>query len=236
MEISPSRIYDFRRVQPRKGVKTLPLRAIDIPPSSGQPSKGLLVGLHGWGANAQDLASLAPYLKLPDYEMIFPEAPFSHPYAPGGYMWYSFPADYDFRSMPDFDRQPDLAESRQKLMTWLTALEGNTGIPLSRTVLAGFSQGGAMTLDVGSQLPVAALIVMSGYLHAPISIQIENIPPILMVHGKQDPVVPIAAARQAHETLVSRGAAVNYQELNMGHEIRPENLNLMQSFVGGVSS
>ncbi|HEY9621260.1 MAG TPA: alpha/beta hydrolase [Crinalium sp.] len=207
------------------------LQAIAIPAKSGKP-KGLLVVLHGWGANAQDVAALASYLNLPDYQFIFPDAPLPHPYAPVGRMWYSFPNDYSFSSREDFQTKADLAESRRQLSEWLLSLEDVTGIPLSQTILGGFSQGGAMTLDVGLQLPVKALMVLSGFLHTPIQPKPETIPPILMVHGRQDPVVPIQAARQARDTLLGLGATVNYQEFDMGHEIQPIVLNIMQSFVG----
>ena len=211
------------------GVRTLSLHAITLTPSIGQKPEKLLVALHGWGANAQDLASLAPYLNLPDYQMLFPDAPFPHPQAPGGRMWYGFPLGYDFQSPPDFDRQPDLAESRKLLTSWLQNLAAAVEIPLSQTILAGFSQGGAMTLDVGLQLPLAGLIVLSGYLHGPVKIEFPTCP-VLIVHGKQDPVVPLAMAQQTKTELTLQGLAVNYQELNMGHEVQPAALDLIREF------
>lgn len=206
------------------------LQAIALPASANLP-QGLFVALHGWGANAQDLASLAPMLPLPDYQMIFPDAPFPHPYAPQGRMWYGFPSNYTFQSNLSFDNQPDLAKSRQQLGEWLQSLPEITGIPLSNTILAGFSQGGAMTLDVGTQLPLAALMVLSGYLHAPLKTQTSQFPPVLMVHGRQDQVVPLRAAQQARDSLLGLGATVQYHELDMGHEIRPVVLELMQNFI-----
>lgn len=206
------------------------LQAIAIPPKTGDPQR-LLVALHGWGANAQDLAALAPYLELPSYQFIFPDAPFPHPHAPGGKMWYGFPENYGFQSYPDFNLRPDLVESRQRLTDWLQSLESITGIPLSRTILAGFSQGGAMTLDVGLHLPLAALMVLSGYLHAPIAPLNQTAPTVLMVHGRQDAVVPITAARQSRDRLTDAGVTVQYHEFDMGHEIQPLVLKIMQSFV-----
>jgi phospholipase/carboxylesterase len=211
------------------------LRAIAIPPASGQPPAGLLVGLHGWGANAQDLAALSDYLDLPNYAMIFPDAPFPHPHALGGKMWYGFPPGFSFRINLNLAQQDDLHHSRQLLKDWLLSLADSTGVPLERTIIAGFSQGGAMTLDVGSQLPVAALLVLSGYLHDAVAAAPGSTPPILMVHGLQDPVVPIEAAREAKHALVEQGAAVDYHELVMGHEIRPIVLEMIQSFVANQS-
>jgi phospholipase/carboxylesterase len=206
------------------------LQAIALP-SAVNPPQSLFVALHGWGASAQDVASLAPMLDLPDYQMIFPDAPLPHPYAPQGRMWYSFPPNYTFHSNLSFENQPDLAKSRHQLTEWLQSLPEVTGIPLSNTILAGFSQGGAMTLDVGTQLPLAALMVLSGYLHAPLKTQTLQSPPILMVHGRQDQVVPLRAAQQARDSLLALGATVQYHELDMGHEIRPVVLELMQNFI-----
>lgn len=208
------------------------LQAISIPPKSATV-KGLIVILHGWGANAQDVAALASFLNLPDYHFLFPNAPFPFPYAPTGRAWYNFPDTYSSLSRPEFYDQPELVESRKQLTEWLLSLEDLTQIPLSRTVLGGFSQGGAMTFDVGLTLPVAALMVLSGYFHAPTRLteQIQTAPPILIVHGRQDQVVPLAAAHQSRETLLALNHSVQYHELEMGHEIQPIVLNLMQRFI-----
>lgn len=193
--------------------------------------------LHGWGANAQDVAALANYLDLPDYQFLFPEAPFPHPYSSEGKMWYGLPNDYSFFSRPEFRQQPELQKSRLELMEWLRSLESTTGVPLSRTLLGGFSQGGAMTLDIGLQLPFAALMVLSGYLHAPLDAEkLVSPSPVLIVHGRQDQVVPLGAAQQVHEILVKLGAKVQYYEQDMGHEIQPIVLSHMQSFVEEIGA
>lgn len=146
-------------------------------------------------------------------------------------MWYGFPETYRFQSSAAFGEQPQLQESRQQLGAWLRSLESITGIALEQTVLAGFSQGGAMTLDVGLHLPLKALIVLSGYLHAPIAPRPSAAPPVLMVHGRQDQVVPLSAAVQAKEQLTTMGVAVEYEELEMGHEIQLSVLKLIKSFI-----
>ncbi|MGQ4646675.1 dienelactone hydrolase family protein [Lyngbya aestuarii] len=198
------------------------LQFISVPPATSQSPTKLIVCLHGFGANAQDLASFAPLLNLPEYQFLFPDAPFAYPNQPGGRMWY------DLNSK----EYQGLISSRQQLRSWLKSLESTTGVPLSRTILSGFSQGGAMTLDVGLTLPLAGLISLSGYLHSkPEPVARESLPPVLLVHGKQDQVVPLAAARQAKETLTALGVKLKYQEFDMGHEIRPSVLTLMRSFV-----
>jgi len=212
-----------------EGAKPLPLRAISIPPRNGQPPRGLLVALHGWGANAQDVASLADYLDLPDFQMVFPDAPFPFPFGPAGRMWYNLPPDYTFTCEPSLAQQPELVESRQLLTEWVRSLPATTHLPLEKTVLAGFSQGGAMTLEVGLKLPLAALVVLSGYLHSPME-PMENPPPVLMVHGRQDMVVPLSSAQTSRDRLQTLGVPMTYEELDGGHEISLRVLQLMQNF------
>ena len=195
------------------------LKSISVSPNP--EANSLFVALHGWGANCNDLIDFVPHLNLPDYRFEFPDAPLPHPEVPGGKMWYDL-------SNQEFE---GLVESRQMLIDWLISLESKTGIPLSKTILCGFSQGGAMTMDVGVTLPFAGLIVVSSYLHSPLQPSLEQLPPILIVHGKQDPVVPIQKGRESCYTFTNLGANIQYQEFDMGHEINPAVLQLMRSFV-----
>ncbi|NEQ15187.1 MAG: alpha/beta hydrolase, partial [Moorea sp. SIO3E2] len=88
------------------------LNYINIPPTNNQPPAGLIVCLHGFGANSQDLVSLAKALNLPDYQFLFAEAPFDHPAVPEGKMWYDL-------NGPEYQ---GLTESRQQLIDWLKSL------------------------------------------------------------------------------------------------------------------
>ncbi|HEY9828637.1 MAG TPA: dienelactone hydrolase family protein [Stenomitos sp.] len=199
------------------------LNAIAYPNPPLAAAKARFIGLHGWGANAQDLASLAPYLQLNSFQYLFPDAPLPHPHVPGGGMWYD---------LSDLSKCEGLDQSRASLTQWLDNLEQTTEIPLNRTILTGFSQGGAMTLDVGSHFPLAGLVVLSGYLHPPTVRPLpKTFPPILMIHGSLDSVVPVSAARNARDVLTQAGAQVQYHELEMGHEIQPEVLKLMRDFI-----
>lgn len=201
------------------------MKIVSISPNNNQDPKGLIILLHGWGANASDLASLAPLLHLPEYQFFCPEAPFPHPHVPEGKMWYDL----------ETSEHTGLSESQLLLTDWLNDLESQTGVSPSRTILAGFSQGGAMTLDVGLSLvssePLAGLVALSGYLHAPIDRQSTIRPPVLMLHGTQDPIVPITASRQARDTLTQLGITTNYREFDIAHEICPEEIALMREFV-----
>lgn len=195
------------------------LNSISVP-SKLEPNF-LFVALHGLGANCNDLTPFVAELNLPNYGFEFPDAPLPHPEVPGGKMWYDL-SNQEFQG---------LVESRQMLIDFLVSLESKTGIPLSKTILCGFSQGGAMAMDVGVTLPLAGLIILSGYLHSPLQPSVEKLPPILMVHGTEDPVVPIQQGRRSRDTFTKLGANIQYEEFDMGHEIRPEILKLMQTFV-----
>jgi phospholipase/carboxylesterase len=162
-----------------------------------------------------------PLLNLPNYQFLFPDAPFSHPQVAGGKMWYDLARD-DYRG---------LAISQELLTNWLLSLESTTGISLEATILSGFSQGGAMTLDIGLQLPLAGLVSLSGYLHqTPQDIE-PPLPSVLIVHGRQDTVVPLSAARRVRDYLLKLGAPMQYKEFDMGHEISAEVLEVVREFV-----
>lgn len=212
----------------------LSLNAIAVTPPNASPgtdSNRLIVLLHGWGANAQDVAGLIEAISMISipFKGILPDAPFDHPMVPGGKQWYGFPANYDFRTPHDFGSQGDLQQSRQQLKTWMEALPEKTGVPLEKTIMGGFSQGGAMTLDVGPQLPLAAMLILSSYSHAPIANCITP-RPVLVLHGRQDPVVPIPKALDTKAQLEQQGLPVTYHEFDMGHEVSLEALKVASQF------
>lgn len=207
------------------------LRAIAHQSAAGGSASKLFIGLHGWGANAQDLAALADYLPLSNYQMAFPDGPLPHPMAPNGRMWYSFPADYRFQMFEDVEPKADLIKSRQLLKDWLMQVTQEAEIPFEQTVLAGFSQGGAMAMDVGLQFPFAGVLVLSGYLHSPPSPH-AHLGPVLMVHGRQDAVVPVQKAREARDRLIAEEVKLTYQEFDMGHAISPLVIEQIKTFCG----
>ncbi|MEO1762805.1 MAG: alpha/beta hydrolase [Cyanobacteria bacterium J06629_18] len=201
---------------------------IDVPPTNTETKKGLIIILHGWGANAEDVASIVPFLQLPEYHFVFPNAPFSHPHSPIGRAWYELSRDNMYEG---------LTESRKLLIDCLQSLESSTGVPLNKTILSGFSQGGAMTLDVGLKLPFAGLISMSGYLHSDIQ-NLETpannfLPPVLIMHGKQDEVVPLQAAQKARDALELQAVPMEYHEFDGGHQIGSQMLDVARNFILG---
>ncbi|MDJ0568606.1 MAG: alpha/beta hydrolase [Pleurocapsa sp. MO_192.B19] len=197
------------------------IEAISAMPNNGKANY-LLIMLHGWGANYQDFVPFAKMLNFPGFGYLFPNAPFDHFQVPGGKAWYAL-ENKEFTG---------LAQSRKLLLDWLTSLESSTGVPLNKTIMAGFSQGGAMTLDVGLTLPFAALCSFSGYLHyQPQPQENRTFPPTMIIHGKQDPVVPLEAATKAKDELTKMGVSVQYQEFEMAHEVQEPAIALFKQFI-----
>lgn len=143
-----------------------------------------LVLLHGWGADADDLMPLGTALTADldhPVEQVALRAPQLHPQGVGR-QWYGlFPANWE--AVPD---------ARQELADRLQDL-ARTGLPLEATVVLGFSQGAAMALVSGCDLPLAGLIACSGYPHPGWTPPCHR-PPVLLLHGRRDEVVPFSAS------------------------------------------
>jgi len=196
------------------------LDVISIEPENNQKPNFVFVLLHGWGANYHDLTALTSMLKLPSCLYLFPNAPYPHYQVPGGRAWYALE-----------NNNKGIEASLDQFYRWLLSLEDRTKIPLSKTIVGGFSQGGAMSLDVGLQLPVAGVVSMSGYLHFEPTPERNPFPPTLICHGKLDPVVPIHTAQEAKRKLEAVGVRVEYQEYEIAHEIILAEVHLVRDFV-----
>jgi phospholipase/carboxylesterase len=175
-----------------------------------------LVLLHGWGADADDLLDLGQVLVEGDGSVgvVALRAPWIHP-AGYGRQWYDL-------QQPEW---PELPQARELLRARLLAL--GESVPLEATALLGFSQGGAMALDVGcgdrsgaEGLPLASLVACSGYPHPGWSPRCPR-PSVLLTHGLQDPVVPVAACAAIEAMLKAEGGTVRCCEFTGGHGIDP---------------
>jgi len=173
-----------------------------------------LVVLHGWGADADDLLDLGRELVDGRVSLVALRAPWPHP-AGVGRQWYDL-------QRPNW---PELPESRTRLRERL--LELGRSVPLEATALLGFSQGGAMALDVGcgdaagaEGLPLASLIACSGYPHPGWTPRCP-VPAVLITHGQQDPVVPFAASEGLEQMLRAAGGTVQRLDFAGGHGIDP---------------
>lgn len=187
-----------------------------------------MITLHGRGTTGEDLIPLADEIALPGIRWIFPDAPFPFPDDFGGRMWYTSPPQ----------GQSGILESRRLLFDLLDTLMTREGIPSDRIALIGFSQGAVMSLDVGLRYPqpLAAMIALSGYLASPEKLTAEKSPasiktPILLVHGTMDEVVPVDGSRKAHTVLVKEGYQPRLEEYPMGHQVIPEEIQLIGDFL-----
>lgn len=195
-------------------------------PDPPKTANRTLLLLHGWGANAADLLPLGAVL-APTYQTYAAEAPFPHPYSSEGRMWYDLSQHNSHSgSLLLDDRAEDLVTSEALLAQWFEEL----AIDLSRTILAGFSQGGALTLSVGLRFPFAGLIVFSGYLVRSPAPRSPS-PPVLMIHGTADTVVPFAAAEASCRLLADANVPVTFHALAMGHEINAAAIALGREFI-----
>jgi phospholipase/carboxylesterase len=212
----------------------LPLKYVMKVPS-GAPddaSLPLVIVMHGRGADANDLADLAPLLDR-GYRFLFPNAPKPFEAGPGvtfGFTW--------FDGLPPEPRS--LAEARAQFLRFIDEAAARWAPPDGKIVLAGFSQGGVMALDAGfrTPTPLAGIVVMSGALaedDLP-DLKARREQPLLIVHGVYDDMIPIQFARRARHVLEEHGLQPEYHELPMGHHVTPESMGLVGRFVERVLS
>ncbi|MBK1664943.1 phospholipase [Rhodospirillum rubrum] len=198
----------------------LPLDGPSVPPANGGPAGRLVVFLHGYGADGTDLISLAPIFAehFPDAAFHAPHAPFPCEVMAGGRQWFSLAAVHDPALMTGDPAKLGAAfaalerDSRSVLPTLDATLDGlldHYGLPADRLALVGFSQGTMMALLCAPRRaqPVAAVVGFSGSLLSPASLPTETRarPPVLLVHGDADDVVPVSRARQALPVLKAAG-------------------------------
>ena len=169
---------------------------------SSQSAKHRIILIHGWGADADDLLMLGKdiiEISKVDFEILSLRAPGVHPNNTGR-QWYGlYPPDWNE------------AESEvNKLLLSLKILNNNY-IPLKKTILLGFSQGGAMAIDVGCKLDIGLIVSCSGYPH-PNWKPGQKFPPTLISHGLKDEVVPISASKIMYQKIKS--ISRNFCELN----------------------
>lgn len=199
------------------------------------PAQASVILLHGLGADGQDFVPIVDELDLPiPVRFVFPHAPMRPVTVNAGYVMRAW---YDIRAFTPEGRADTagLEESVQRVHRYLAA-ETARGIPSSRIVLAGFSQGGAVALTAGPRYAqrLAGLLAMSTYLPFPARFAAERAVanadlPILMCHGRLDPVVPVAMGIEARDSLVAHGCAVEWHEYPMAHEVcRPQLADISQ--------
>ena len=188
----------------------------------------LVVVMHGRGADANDLADIAPMIDAPPgYRFVFPNAPTAWEAAPGmtfGYTW--------FEGLPP--RPDSIASARTLVSRFLDAALRKFPAPRGKVVLAGFSQGAVMALDVGLRRDdLAAIVAMSGALDE------SDLPDlserrqqrVLIVHGTFDEMLNVNMGRRARRVLEQNGLQPEYHEFPMGHQVTPESMAVISEFI-----
>jgi phospholipase/carboxylesterase len=201
------------------------LNGPSAPTASGNPAKQLVVFLHGVGADGDDLISLAPYFAhwLPDAEFLSPHGPFPFDMAPMGRQWFSLQ-----------DRSPQailsgVQTAAPALNRFLDEQLAARGLSDGDLAIVGFSQGTMMALYVALRRPqvCAAVVGYSGLLVAPdlLPAELTVRPPVLLIHGEDDDVVPHEFLPLAEKALSVMAVPVDSLSCpDLGHSINDEGL------------
>ena len=204
--------------------------------STGAHPQWSVIWLHGLGADGHDFSPIVPELVRKDWpalRFVFPHAPVRAVTINGGARmraWYDI-TSFEFDDLALRADSAGVAESVAQIEA-LIAREGERGVPPQRVLLAGFSQGGAITLAVGltRSQPLAGLIALSTYLpmtaqqaQASMAVQAAT-QPLFMAHGVFDPVVPPAAGEASAKTMQALGFAMQWRRYPMQHSVCAEEI------------
>ncbi|WDR04636.1 prolyl oligopeptidase family serine peptidase [Devosia rhodophyticola] len=208
-----------------------------MPPLSGGDPKQAVILLHGYGSDGNDLIGLAPHWRdmLADAVFIAPNAPEQVPGHPSGYQWFAPDFEADSIAM----RQKGLHAAAPVLGEFLSDFWTQSGLGAQDTILAGFSQGAMMALHFGLSLPepLMGVLAFSGLFQPADNFGAENLPkpPVAIVHGDMDTVVPFSLGEAAAATLTKAGYAVKFHNsAGVGHGIAPDGLAFAADFIGGI--
>ena len=198
---------------------------------------GSVVWLHGLGANGHDFEPIVPDLELPRVRFVFPHAPLRRVTINGG---MEMPAWYDILSFGPEGGGENPAHVRQARaqVDALLRREKERGIAPDRTVLAGFSQGGALALFTGTRYPetLAGILVLSGYEVLPHTREAEASPanrrtPMLFGHGTEDPLVLMARGRAAFAAHATPERDAQWREFPIAHQVSDEEIAAVRDWL-----
>lgn len=206
-----------------------------------QPTRAV-IWMHGLGADGNDFVPIVPELRLPAspaIRFVFPHAPIQPVTINNGMPMRAW---YDIRNTDLANREDaqGLRKSQHAIQA-LIARENARGIATRHIVLAGFSQGCAMTLQTGLRLeePLAGLVGLSGYLPLAASLADEANPanqktPIFLAHGTHDPVVPLQRALDSCKQLIDQGYDVSWKTYPMPHSVCGPEIQDVSAFLQRV--
>ena len=207
-------------------------------PVSGKVKK-IVIFLHGYGADGADLISLSDPLsqKLPDCFFSAPNAPRKCGASPFGFEWFPIP-EVDGSTVPVMMKA--LAESEKLVNNLINEYLEKFSLSFEDIALVGFSQGTMISLNIGLRHRniLAGIVGFSGRLLMPDVLKEERkdkYPPVFLVHGDADEVVPISFLNEAEETLKDLGVSFStHISKNVGHGIAPDGLEKSMTFLQKV--
>ncbi len=214
---------------------TRALQANRKEPFSGE-TRSAVIFLHGYGANGADLLGLADPLAehMPDTLFLAPDAPEACAGAPMGFQWFPIPW---IDGSSEEEAHHGLTAAAADLDAFLTGVMVDEDLLPEQVVLLGFSQGTMMALHVGPRRDdaLAGIVGFSGRLMLPDLLGDEALtrPPVLLIHGDQDDVVPPASLPEAAEALQLAGWKEVYAHIMKGtaHGIAPDGLQVALAFM-----
>jgi phospholipase/carboxylesterase len=202
------------------------------PPASGAAPRSLVILLHGYGSNGDDLIGLVPYWRaaLPDTLFLAPDAPQPCPGTATGRQWWAL------TSLSPEARAAGVRVSAATLNAYIDQQLAKYGLTEDGLALVGFSQGTMMALHVGPRREhaLAGIVGYSGMLADPLALTTEvcTRPPILLVHGDADTVLPVASIHQAQGALEPLGFEVaTHISRGLGHSVDEAGLTLGREFL-----
>lgn len=204
-------------------------------PARSGKATSMVVFLHGYGADGADLLGLADPLAphLPGTVFHAPDAPEPCAGNPFGRQWFPIPW---LDGSSEAEAKAAMTRSGEDLDAFLDALLDEAGLPASALAVVGFSQGTMMSLHVLPRRaePVAGIVGFSGRLIAPerLAAEARSKPPVLLVHGDADPMVPFAEMDAAGQALVAAGfETYGHVMKGTGHGIAPDGLSVALTFL-----
>ena len=198
-------------------------------------ARSLVVFLHGYGANGADLLDIGDVLAphLPDTAFAAPDAADRVPGAPSGYQWFPIPR---FDGSTEAAAEAGLVKAAADVSDFLDQRLAHEKLGPEALAIVGFSQGAMMSLHVAPRRPVpmAAVVAISGRLIAPERLSAETLsrPPVLVMHGDRDEVVPFEEMSAAADALAAAGFdTYGHVMKGMGHGISQDGLASMLGFL-----
>jgi len=206
-------------------------------------AKHLMVLLHGYGSDGNDMISLSQFWAdlLPDAMFVAPNAPEPCDINPMGYQWFALDTSATLDLEKNISRLKGSEQARPTLEHFLKSLWADTGLGAKDTILAGFSQGAMMALEVGLRLDeeLMGIIAFSGGLVEPKNMEdkIKSKPPICFVHGGNDDVVPVGMSVVSCEELKKLGVKASLHiSPPAGHTIAQDGLEFASAFIKEIIS